>query len=72
MSQLCKLMACPTDEAWHAAIHLLQYVIQNKSKGIRFTETDSEISAFVDASNRDDPEDGRTQYGYSIHGGVHW
>ena len=69
MAQLCKLMACPTDEAWHAAIHLLKYLDQTKDRGVKFTETDDEPCAFVDASNRDDPEDGKTQYGYSVHWG---
>jgi len=62
-------MACPTDEAWHAAIHLLKYLDQTKDRGVKFTETDDEPCAFVDASNRDDPEDGKTQYGYSVHWG---
>jgi hypothetical protein len=66
MSQLCKLMATPTDEAWDAALHLLKYLQQTKRRGIRFTECDYEPSAFVDASNRDDPSDGLTQYGYAI------
>jgi hypothetical protein len=66
MSQLCKLMSCPTDEAWDAAIHLLKYVLQEKNRGIRFTETNEEPLAFVDASNKDDPFDGKTQYGYAI------
>ena len=69
MSQLCKLMATPTDLAWDCALHLLQYLLQNKARGIKFSETDEEPMAFVDASNKDDPEDGRTQYGYSIHWG---
>ena len=66
MSQLCKLMATPTDEAWEAALHLLKYLVQNKDKGIRFSEVNYEPFAFVDASNRDDPMDGKAQYGYAI------
>ena len=42
---------------------------QNDSLGIKFTETDSEPLAFVDASNKDDPSDGKTQYGYCIYWG---
>lgn len=37
-SQLCKLMATPTDEAWKAALHLLQYLLQHKDEGIVFSE----------------------------------
>lgn len=68
-SQLCKLMATPTDDAWRCALHMLMYLHQNRRRGIRFCEGDGEPVAFVDASNRDDPHDGRTQYGYSIHWG---
>ena len=69
MSQLCKLMATSTDEAWDAALWLLAYIVRYKSRGIKFTESDSEPIAFVDASNKDDPVDGKTQYAYSIHWG---
>ena len=68
-SQLCKLMATPTDVAWHAALHMLNYLKHNAEEGIVFTETDDLMSAFVDASNKDDPADGKTQYGYVIHWG---
>ena len=68
-SQLCKLMATPTDKAWEAALHLLQYLRQNRTRGVVFSETDHSPFAMVDASNRDDPSDGRTQYGYAIHWG---
>ena len=66
MSQLCKLMATPTDAAWDAALHLLKYLDLNKDRGIRFSEVEDEPYVFVDASNRDDPVDGKTQYGYAI------
>ena len=65
-SQLCKLMACPTSKAWEAGLWMLAYLYANKVDGILFTETDSEPVAFVDASNKDDPTDGKTQYGYAI------
>ena len=45
---------------------MLKYLDQNKDRGVRFTETDLEPIAFVDASNKDDPVDGKTQYGYQI------
>lgn len=62
-------MATPTDDSWKAALHLLQYMLQHKDEGIVFSEVDHEPCAFVDASNRDDPADGKCQYGYSIHWG---
>ena len=61
MAQLCKLMATPTDLAWDAALHLLKYLLQHKSRGIVFSETTEDPLAFVDASNKDDPVDGKTQ-----------
>ena len=48
---------------------MLKYLHQNRRRGVRFCEGDGEPVAFVDASNKDDPHDGRTQYGYSIHWG---
>ena len=65
-SQLCKLMATPTDEAWDAGMHMLAYLYEHRHEGIVFTEGDCEPVAFVDASNKDDPMDARTQYGYII------
>ena len=66
MAQLCKLMATPTDLAWEAALHLLKYLLQHKSRGIVFSETTEDPFAFVDASNKDDPVDGKTQYGFGL------
>ena len=48
---------------------MLQYISQHKQEGIRFSEVESEPCAFVDASNKDDPSDGKTQYGYLIYWG---
>lgn len=31
-------MACPTDEAWACALHMLRYLQQNRLRGIRFSE----------------------------------
>jgi len=59
-------MATPTDKAWEAALHMLNYLMCNKHEGIRFTEGADCVIAYVDASNKDDPVDGKTQYGYII------
>ena len=45
---------------------MLNYIKQQRTVGIKFTETDTEPIAFVDASNKDDPYDGKTQYGYVL------
>ena len=50
-------------------MHMLNYIAQQRTTGIKFTENQSGPVAFVDASNKDDPADGKTQYGYSIHWG---
>ena len=68
-SQLCKLMATPSDEAWAGALHMLGYLYSNKERGIRFSQNDDMPVCYVDASNKDDPNDGKTQYGYSIQWG---
>ena len=59
-------MATPTDEAWHASLHMLQFMLQHKDEGIIFSETDDVPCAMVHASNKDDPADGKCQYGYII------
>jgi site-specific DNA-cytosine methylase len=63
-SQLCKLMSAPTDLAWSAALMMVAYLKAHSSEGITFRETETEPICFVDASNRDDPVDGKAQYGF--------
>ena len=41
-------------------------MIQHKDRGIRFSETNSDPVCYVDASNKDDPIDGKCSYGYAI------
>ena len=48
---------------------MLQYIKQHRATGITFSEIHEPPIAFVDASNKDDPTDGKTQYGYLIHWG---
>ena len=38
----------------------------HKDKGIQFHEADMLPLVYVDASNKDDPHDGKTQYGYTV------
>jgi hypothetical protein len=68
-SQLCKLMSAPSDIAWQYALQMLVYLYAHRDEGITFRSTKSQPIAFVDASNKDDPKDGKTQYGYVIHWG---
>ena len=48
---------------------MLGYMYQQRAQGIKFTETKSDPVAFVDASNKDDPVDGKCAYGYLVHWG---
>ena len=44
-------------------------MLQHNDEGIQFHEADMLPLAYVDASNKDDPHDGKTQYGYTINWG---
>jgi site-specific DNA-cytosine methylase len=66
-SMLGRQMASPTEEAWNAGINLMNWMIQNKLRGIKFSAKGNSVPvAFVDASNKPDPTDGKCQYGYVI------
>jgi hypothetical protein len=69
MSQLCKLMSAPTDLAMECALQMISYLHKHKTEGITFTECGGEPICFVDASNKDDPSDGKTQYGFVMYWG---
>ena len=36
-SKLCSLMSCPSEKAWKCGMHMLTWLDQNKSRGIKFT-----------------------------------
>ena len=64
---LGRLITAPTKEAWDCLCWMLTYMQQRKTRGIRFSSKASGIPvAFVDASNKPDPTDGKCQYGYNI------
>lgn len=66
-SMLGRVMACPTEEAWSEGIKIMNWMIQNKHRGIKFSANGNEVPVvFVDASNKPDPSDGKCQYGYVI------
>jgi len=37
VSQLCRVMSCPTEEAWAAAMHMIKWMDSRKTNGIKFT-----------------------------------
>lgn len=64
-SMMGRLMANPTEEAWHVATWMLTYLHQHRNQGIRFSsQGNSAPVAYYDASNKADPTDSKCQYGY--------
>ena len=53
-------------------ILMLQYnaMLQHKDEGVQFHEAIMLPCVYVDASNKDDPHDGKTRYGYT--GTINW
>ena len=63
VSQLCRLMAKPTEEAWAAAMHMIKWMQREKNRGLCFSSAGNrEPIAFSDASNKADPIDGCCQF----------
>lgn len=63
-NQLGRVMDRPNREAWKCGIHMLNYLIQNKNRGIKFSSTGNSVPvAYFDASNKPDPVDSKCQYG---------
>ena len=48
---------------------MLQYVLQHKDVGLQFHEANMVPCAYVDAPNKYDPHDGKTQCRYTINWG---
>ena len=68
VSQLCKLMSCPSNAAFDAAMHMVPYMEQHKNKGILFSANGNiDPVVMVDASNKPDPHSGLAQAGYTSH-----
>ena len=64
-SMLGRVMAKPSEKAWREAMGMMQYMYQNKTRGIKFRSDGNQTPvAFVDASNKPDPTDGKSQFGY--------
>lgn len=66
-SMLGRVMAKPTEEFWNNAVHMMNYMYQNRHRGIMFSSVGNNTPvAYVDASNKPDPTDSKCQYGYAI------
>ena len=67
VNQLGSFMAKPSEKAWTAAMHMIAYMNENKTKGIKFSnDAPMQPAVFSDASNKPDPFDGLSRYGFSI------
>lgn len=67
VSLLCRVMAKPSWKAFNAAMHMIGYIYQNRTTGIRYTAGVNTIPlGMVDASNKPDRHDGKCQYGYVV------
>ena len=64
VSMLCRVMARPHWAAFAAAMHLIAWLFQNRTLGIKFSHCCNTIPIMmVDASNKPDPSDGKAQFG---------
>ena len=66
-SMLSRVLSHPTFEAWECAMHMLQWLHQERERGIMF-RSDGNLQPFAecDASNKQDCKDGLVMYGYSV------
>ena len=67
-SYLARVMSCPTQEAWDAAMHMVKYLQRHRAQGIKFSRQGSEnkLIAYYDASNRIDYNDGCAIGGHAL------
>ena len=64
---LTRMMAAPTMEAYNAAVHMMCYMIANRTKGIKFRRVDNPtLVTYYDASNRGDVQDNMKAIGGHI------
>ena len=60
-------MSKPNSRTWKCAIRTLQYLYKHKERGIKFRSDGSRvIQCYYDSSNKADPNDGKSQWGYVI------
>jgi hypothetical protein len=68
VTQLCTVMAIPSDAAFDAAMHAIAFMEQRSKKGIKFSASGNRIPVFMsDASNKPDPHDGICHAGFTGH-----
>ena len=68
VSQLCKMMSCPSNAAFDAAMHMIAYMEQHKNKGILFSANGNIDPVIMsDASNKPDPYSGLAHAGHTAH-----
>jgi len=66
-NMICRLMSKPTMIAWRGALHILKYLYGQSHRGIKFRSDGNKLPlCYYDASNKSDPSDGKSQYGYVI------
>ena len=64
VSMFCRIMAKPHWAAFHQAMHLIAWLFQERTVGIKFSHCGNNIPmGMVDASNKPDPADGKAQFG---------
>ena len=67
-NMVCRLMSRPTELAWKCALHTLKYLYSQMHRGIQFrSDGNQQPICYYDASNKADPCDGKSQYGYVIY-----
>ena len=67
VSQLCKLMSCPSYRAFDLGIQILAYMYRVRKRGIVFRgDGNPEPTVLCDASFKIDPYTGKTQYGIHV------
>ena len=66
-NMICQLMSKPTELAWKCALHTLKYRMGQQHRGIQYRSNGNpQPICYYDASNKADPSDGKSQYGYVI------
>jgi len=66
-NMICRLMSKPTELAWKCAMHTLRYLQGQQHRGVQYRSSGNpQPICYYDASNKADPSDGKSQYGYVI------
>jgi hypothetical protein len=67
VSQLCGVMTIVEQKAWVSAMHMIAYLEQHCSEGIKFTAKGNAIQVcMADASNKPTPFDGLCHAGFCV------